>query len=330
MLQYLVQMMEDGEFQKCLKHAEQQLLRGGMTLAQMATLNLVICRCRLGVNDPYGAINSGLLAIKLARDTQEWDTLGRSLLNVGTAYTGTRQFDLALHHFYSFFEHLHLYKESRRFEGAIWRSIGVAHQRKLETDRAIQALNRARHWFAKQGADQSAFSCLHDLIHTYIQMHDTKQPGSSLNLVVDLLAAERAIGAKNPSDNYFRSYYLYDQAAYYLRCKRIPRAIVCAMKAMEVRRGDRQLNFQANMVLCECNRELGDFKQALGYALAARVEAIQGKHYEMEFIAAQAMVELIRQQGAEVVRELDKEYSAMGIDLGQYLSPSLLRRPSFN
>lgn len=327
MVEYLVQLMEEGEFEKCLRLSEQMLLRGGMTLVEMAKLNLVICRCRLGLQDSYGAINSGLLAVKLARDLKEWDTLGRALLNVGTAYMGTRQYDQALQHFYGFLENVHLYTTARRFEGAIWRSIGIAHQRKLESEQAIDALNRAYKWFARQGADHSAFSCMHDLIHTYLHIHE-KNPHFAMDQVPELLNQEQRLARKYPSDTFFQGIYLYDKAAHYLRSRRYGRAMVCAMKALDICRSDFQLTSNAHMILYECSRDLGDTKQALGYALAARVEAIRGRHYELEFLAAQAMAEIIRQQGTESIRELDLEYQAMGVDLGQYLSPQLLRRPN--
>lgn len=324
MVEYLVQLMEEGEFEKCLRLSEQLLLKGGMTLAEMAKVNLVICRCRLGLQDSYGAVNSGLLAVKLARDLKEWDILGRALLNVGTAYMGTRQYDRALEHFYGYMEHVHMYETARRFEGAIWRSIGVAHQRKLESAQAVDALNRAFQWFTKQGADHSAFSCIHDLVHTHLQVRRTK--GASLDLVPPLLEEERRLARKYPADPFFQGIYLYDRATYYLRAKRYPRAMVCAMKVLDMSKGDHQLTSNAHIVLYECSRDLGDIKQALGYALAARVEAIRGKHYDLEFIAAQAMADIIRHKGTDAIRELDVEYQAMGVDLGQYLSPQLLRR----
>ncbi|HLN60410.1 MAG TPA: hypothetical protein VK464_02580 [Symbiobacteriaceae bacterium] len=324
MVDYLVQLMEAGEFEKCLRLAEHQLLEGGMSLTELATLNMVICRCRLGVNDPYGAINSGLLAAKLAGDTHQWDTYGRVLLNVGTAYMGTRQYDLALQNLYSYFERQHYYVESRRFEGAVWRGIGIAHQRKQESRLAIDALKKAYHWFAKQGVDQSAFSTLHDLVHTYLQVFDTK--GGSLDQVHELLTDQKKIARKYPGDSYFRAYYLNDQSAYYLRARRWGRALVCAYKALDIRKNDHILAFHAHMNLCHGYRELGEAKQALSYALAARVSALQGRHYDLEYIAAHTMADLIRKQETELVRQLDEEYAAMGIDLGQYLSPALLRR----
>lgn len=325
MIDALTQLMESGQYEQSLRLAEQQLIRGGWNLSQLAQINLVICRCRLGLQDPYGAVPSGLLATKLARDTGEWDLLGRALLNVGTAYVGIRQYDQALHHFYSYFEHSFKYTTSRRLEGAIWKHIGVTLQHKLESKKAIEALNKARAWFTANDIDQSAFTVTHDLVNTYLGMHDTNAE-TSLAPVVDLLAFERSIVRKFPTETFYAGTHLLDRATYYMHCGRLGRAIVCAMQALEVRKGDHSLAFYAHMVLHRCTKLTGNAKQALGYALAARVEALKERRYELEFLASQAMADVIRQQGTEVVRELDEEYTAMGIDLGQYLSPSLLRR----
>lgn len=325
MLDYLVRLMEDGEYQKCLRLAEQQLLRGGMSLSEMAQLNMVICRCRLGLQDSYGAIPSGLLAVKLARDIGEWDILGRALLNVGTAYVGARQYDEALQHFYGYFEHLNRYTTAQRFEGAIWKSIGTAHQRKLETRQAIDAFERARRWYSRRSVDHSVFTCTHDLINTYLQASE-QNPEFHLDSVTNLLKDEKAIARRNAGETYYLGTYLLDQASWYLRQERIGRAMVSAMKALEVRKGDHQLAFHCHMVLHRCNLGLGDMKQALGYALAARVEALQGRHYELEFLAAQAMADVIRREGTSVLQQLDAEYQAMGVDLGQYISPAILGR----
>lgn len=320
-----MRLMEDGDFQSCIRLAELQLLRGGFTLPELAKVNLVVCRSRLGLHDASGAVAPGLLAIKLARDTGEWDVLGRALLNVGSAFIGIREYDQALHQLYSYFEYRHYYASAARFEGAVWKSIGVAHQRKLETEQAVDAFQRARTWFARRDVDLSVFTCTHDLIATYLQ-HAAQGGAHSLEAVAELLQNQREIVLKYPDDTYYRGTHLSDQAAYYLQAGRYRRAIVCALKAMEVRQGDPELAFYCHMVLHECSKVMGDSKQALGYALAARVQAIQARHFELEFLASQAMVEVIRQKGARVVRELDDEYQAMGIDLRQYLSPSLLRR----
>jgi len=324
-IEVLTQTMESGQYQEALRLAEQQLIRGGWDRSQLAQVNLVICRCRLGLQDPYAAVPSGLLATKLARDTGEWDLLGRALLNVGTAFAGIRQYDQALHHFYSYFEHSFRYTTSRRLEGAIWKHIGVTLQHKQESEKAIEALNRARAWYTANDVDLSAFTVTHDLVNTYLGMHDT-DPNTNLDPVVDLLAFERAIVRKFPSETFYAGTHLLDRASYYMHGGRLGRAIVCAMQVLEVRKGDHSLAFFAHMVLHRCTKLTGNPKQALGYALAARVEALKDRRFELEYLASQAMADVIRQQGKEVVRELDEEYQAIGIDLSQYLSPSLLRR----
>lgn len=325
MLDVLIRLMEEGDFTKCLRLAEQLMLKGGWSLSQMATINLVICRCRLGIQDPYGAIAAGMLAVKLAKDTGEHDLLGRALLNLGTAYVGIRQYDQALQQFYSYLEFRSEYKEARRLEGAIWKHIGVTLQRKLESQKAIEALTRARDWFSDRGVDYSIFTCNHDLINTYLQMQETDS-GNTLEPVMELLFQQRAIARRNQRETYYQGTYLLDLAASYLAQGRVARAMVAANQAMEVHPGERIHTFHCQLILHKCAVEKGNPRRALGHALAARVQAVEGRFYELEFLASQAMADVIKQQGPEMVREIDEEYLAKGVDLGQYLSPWVLRR----
>lgn len=325
MLDVLNRLMEEGDYKKCLRLAEQLLLKGGWSLSEMAGINLVICRCRLGIQDPYGAIAAGMLAVKLAKDIGEFDLLGRALLNLGTAYVGIRQHDQALQQFYTYLDYRQEYHEALRLEGAIWRHIGVTHQRKLESQKAVEALTRARQWYAEREVDYSTFACSHDLINTYLQMHET-DPVHTLEPVKDLLAHQKEIAHRNQRETYYKGTYLLDLAATYLAEGRAARAMVSANQAMEIHRGDRLHSFHCEMILHRCEMERGNPRQALGHALAARVYAVGGRFYELEFLASQAMADVIKQQAPEDVRQIDEEYLAMGVDLSQYLSPFVLRR----
>lgn len=325
MLDVLTNLMDNGEVEKCLHLAERQLLKGGYGIRQLAQIHLVICRCRLNLQDPYAAVPSGTLAVRLARDAGDWDLLARALLHAGTAYVGIRHYAEALQHFYDYFEHSSHYTASQRLEGAIWRHIGVTHQLKLESDQAIEAFTKARAWFASRSIDYSSFTVTHDLINTYLQIHDT-DPDASLDPLPDLIKFEKQIVQKHPVESYFYANYMLDRASHYAHQGRFGRAIVCAMGAMEVRKEDLLLAFHCHMVLHRCTKHLGNAKQAFGYALSARMAAVRTRHFELEFVASQAMVEVVRQQGPDLVRQLDGEYQSLGIDLGQYLSPAVLRR----
>jgi len=321
---YLVQLMEEGRFEQCLRLAEQQLLHGGMTLSELATVNLVVCRCRLGLQDVYGSINPGLLAAKLSRSTRDWDTYGRALLNVGTAYMGIRHYDRALRNLYMYFEHLSDYLTASRFEGAVWRSIGIAHQSLLQSDRAIRALERARQWYDDQESDRGSFGCIHDLLNVHLQVHEVN-PKAGLDPALDLLLEEKAIVARHPDDSYYRSHYLLDRASVYLHRACYGRARVSASQARSARSDDMVLAFHSFMVLQRCSVQSGEAKEAIGYALAARVTAMQAKRHDLEALATQTIADLMGSPEAPVPAELDKMYHTMEMDLDRYLPDTASR-----
>lgn len=323
MIGYLLSLMEEGKFQQCLKATEQQLIRGGMDLAELATVNMVVCRCRVGLQDPVHAIPSGLLAAELAREIGEWDILGRALLSLGTALIAASQFDRALNHLYSYFEHLPHYRTAARFEGSIWRSIGIAHQRKLEFHRAISAFERARTWFSKRAVEHAVFTCAHDLINTYLQFYqDSGEP--VLEQVPRLLKTEKEIANKYLSESYYRATYLQDLAAFFCDHGRYSRAFICALHALDLRQGDHEHNFHCQMVLHQCNRNQGAAKEALEHAVAARLEAIRGRQYELEMVAAQAISDTISEAGGQVAGWLDEDYQQDGVGIKHDLKTTAL------
>lgn len=325
MLDALIRMMEEGEFGRCLHVAEQMMQTGGCSLAELATINLVICRSRLGIQDPSGAVAAGALAVKLAMETGDFDLAGRALLNLGTAYVGIRQYGEAIEQFETFLELLPRLRTARRLEGAIWKHIGVAHQRNLDSQKALEALTRARDWFRQQGVDYAAFTCTHDLINTHLHLHDT-EPFHGLEPVKFLLVEMKVIAKRHPEDGYYQGTYLLDLAATYLRDGRLDRATVTAHRAMAAHRGDPSHAFHCQLILHHCALEVGNARRALDYALAARSQASAARLYDLESLAAQAIGDLIRQQEPEVARQLDEEYLAIGVDLGKYLSPLILGR----
>lgn len=325
MLDALVRTMEEGEFAHCLRLAEQVILKGGWSLSQLATINLVICRCRLGLQDPSGAVSAGAVAVELATESGEFDLAGRALLNLGTAYVGIHQYDLALEQFQTYLALLPQMKTSRRLEGAIWKHIGITYQRKLDAERALEALTRARDWFRQQGVDYAVFTCTHDLINTHLHLHEI-DPHYGLEPVKGHLAELKLLIKRHPDEGYFKGTYLLDLAATYLCEGRVDRACVSASQAMAAHRGDPSHTAHCQLILHRCALEMGDVRGALGYALEARAQATAARLFDLEALASQAMVEVIKQQGPVAARQLDEEYLAIGVDLGKYLSPLILGR----
>jgi tetratricopeptide (TPR) repeat protein len=324
MVEQLIQLMEAGDYDGCLRAAEQVLLSGGLGMVEMAKVNLVIARCKLAANDAFGAIPSGIQATKMSRDAKDWDLFGRSLLTLGAAYVGANHFSDALEQFYTFIKHLVDFDLSRRLEGAVWRHLGITYGRMLETEKAIDSLERARRWFARTENEHSHFICGSDLINVYLNRRQ-RDPEASLDPVRTILAEQRLLAKRMAHEPLYKFHYLYNHGEYYFYCGRIGRAIVSAMQSMDLAQNDHSHRFQCHMLLHRCALRQGNGKHALGYAVAARLEAMRGKFYEMELLAVQAITETIRSQGRLVVEELEKDYHEVGLELSEYLAPSLVR-----
>lgn len=324
MVEELIQLMETGDYEGCLRTAEQVLLRGGLGMVEMAKVNLVIARCKLAVNDPFGAIPSGIQATKMAQAAKEWDLFGRSLLTLGAAYVGANHFNDALEQFYTFIKHLADFDLSRRLEGAVWRQLGITYGRMLETAKAIDSLERARRWFARNENEHSHFICGSDLINVYLNRRQL-DPEASLEPVRTILAEQRLLAKRLAHEPLYKVHYLYNHGEYYFYCGRIGRAMVSAMQSMDMAQNDNAHRFHCHMLLHRCALRQGNGKHALGYAVAARLEAMRGKFYEMELLAVQAITETIQSQGDGVVHELEKDYREVGLELSDYLAPSLVK-----
>lgn len=324
MVEKLIQLMEAGDFEGCLRAAEQQLLRGGLGMVQMAHVNLVIARCKLASNDAFGAIPSGIQATKMARDAKEWDLFGRALLTLGAAYVGANQFPEALDQFYTFLKHLGDFDKSRRLEGAVWRQLGIAYGRILETEKAIDSLERARRWFRRQENEHSYFICGSDLVSIYLGRRE-REPEASIESVRTILAEQKVYAKRFAPEPLYRIQYLYNQAEYYFYTGRIGRAMVAAMQSMDLAQSDHAHRFRCHMLLHRCTVRIGQGKESLGYAVAARLEAMKGRHYELELLAVQAITETIKREGAQVVEALEQDYREVGLELSDYLAPGIVR-----
>lgn len=317
MVEALARLMNEGQFRRCLAVADQMLEQGGWSRAELADIYLISCRCRLATQDPYGAVVSGSAAVRLARQEKAYDLLGRARLLLGTAYAGVGQYGRALTQFYAYFDDLPRYRESRRLEGAVWKHIGVAHQRRLESEKAVYAFNQARAWFTSSGIDYSAFTCNHDLINTYLQLAETDTE-SRVADVRALLEEQRSIVKRHPRDGFFAGTYLLDLASYFRHEGQVVRASVAASRALKLYQGDRVHNFHCHLLLHWCDLKRGNGRRALGHALAARAQALSGRRPDLERLASQAMAEVIDREGPEILRQLNQEYEA-GVNLGEHL-----------
>lgn len=154
----------------------------------------------------------------------------------------------------------------------------------------MEALRCARSWFAAHGVDQSVFTVTHDLILTYLQMHEL-DPCTSLATVPKLLLQQRAMARRMRGQAHYEATYRLDLAAYCLHRRRYPRAISSARKAMAASPGALVVEVHAELIIHRSALATGAMDQALAHALAARDLAAESGQYELELLANQAVAQ---------------------------------------
>lgn len=308
MVDALTRLLEEGRYARCLFFAEQILGEGGLPPSEQAGIHLIMSRCRLLLQDAPGAVLSGLTAVKLAEQEQEYDLLGRALLALGAAYAALHQHEKALECFQRYFAYRVYYRAAARLEGAAWKSLGITYQRLLQPERAVHALEAARTWFAAHQMERGAFTCTHDLINVYLYL--AREDRSQLRPARRLLAHQRAIAARHPHDPFYAGTYLLDLAAWLVSGGNPCLGAVAAARALNVYGDDPAHACHCYLTLARCALERGDASQALRFVLAAMSEAVTAGQPELEQLAARALDDLVEREGLQILRHLDAAYEA--------------------
>ncbi|MCG0238531.1 MAG: hypothetical protein L6E13_04565 [Firmicutes bacterium] len=317
-LYYLIELVETGQHQKALDLAEQLLQRGGHRPEDLAHLNRLVACARFNVGDAVGALPAWRSALHLARDLGLWDLVGTLCLELGQCHLSIREPREARRVLSNYFLYEHRYRKATRFQPRIWANLGAAWQMENHHSQAIPAFRRALSGFLSQG--ELGFACLtwHQLLASARAAAPREVPGL-LHLLKGFAQTHRG----RPG---VVALYLLEQGLWALDRGRFWRATSLGLRARELSQEEPWLAFEIHMLLARASQALGFLEDALGFALSARVLALGARQYDLEFEATFLMCELIRIGGRELVQALDRSYLAQGINIGPYLSPSLLVR----
>jgi hypothetical protein len=106
------------------------------------------------------------------------------------------------------------------------------------------------------------------------------------------------------------------------------RLALAALKAAPQR--DPALRFTCYMLLACCKERQADLEAALNFCLAARITALEAEMHARVFEATARFLEVWRKLGdraGAVIREIDRTYLPLGLNIFEYLPEGLVRRP---
>jgi tetratricopeptide (TPR) repeat protein len=312
----LVRLLETGEYQVCLKEALALLDTGTADDSEQARIYGAICRCRLELGNSREAEMIGLHALSLAEALADADLLAPILVDIGTARMRLRRFGPALEAWEQYERLLPQMTGARCREGFVSRQKAEALQGLGQIDQALAAYAAAGRWFDRFGDAASARACQRAMIAIHLERGDLKR-------VRRLLAeGDRVMPGAEAA---IRTDHLLDWACYLLASGR---PALAAARAFAVLDQAASLDQQgrAQMILCQAALQQEKPVEAFAFALAARVSAIEGSHYSLEFDAAEVIFRLLRLHGSELLDEVAADFERQGVNIYDYLSELAVRR----
>lgn len=316
---YLGRLLEAGDYKRCLTEAITLLEDGGHDLEAVARIQAAICRSCLELTDHFAAIRAGRAAVDAARKAGAPDVLGPALVDLGTALAAIRQYEEALATFTEFLEAMPTFTAAQCMEGTVLHRMADTLRRAGRPLEALDTYWRARRWMERFGDEAAAREVSRAIIHLLLEMGDP-------DMAVPLLADGDRYALSSPADRPFLSSHLQARAHWHLARGEYDLAANQAFQALEA--ADDRLDQQssAHLLLCQTALAQGKPREALHFALAARVSAIDGRHYALEFEASTLLFRLLRERGERLLREVEADCYAQGLDLYHYLSERALHQ----
>jgi len=299
-IEYLEQLVEEQQWEKALAYAERLMVSGDRTVRELVVINYSLLTARLLLGEYYGALLAGQLAVKLARDIEDWEYFGKACVNLGVACGRLRMRQEEISSYYEYLAKLPLYRGASRHEAVVWYNLGVALGSAGRSSEAAAALAKALQIANRQGMDRHAHGIRQALVEAYLEMGD-------MTLIPGILAKCLHYIRNNPDEEDIRQSrhsHFHLRARFAVRTKRFARATSVAQKGLQEVHDNPRYQYDLCIVLAEASSLVGDTREAMRHALTARVCAMRCRRYDLEYEAADLMYKLT-QSHPDVFRNLE-------------------------
>jgi len=313
----LHRLFDAGEYADCLQRGQTMLEQEDLSLHERARLHALLCRCRVEAGDLLGAVTDGEAAIDLAGQLGLPDLRGSALVDLAIALIGLRRYAEALDRLDQFQAGLSASTSARCLEGLALRLQGEALLAAGRPSDAAPRFAQARRWFDRFGDQASVGVCLLGELEAALDMADAPTAAA---IIREGEAHYRAV----PDDQPFLGRLLLLWARYHELGGKQQEAVNAAFQALELAEPLTPLQVEAQLHLSRLADQMNRPTDALSFAFAARVTAIDGRLYILEMRATGLFLRLLHRHGEAPLRELVRDLAREGIDLYQYVDPGEL------
>jgi tetratricopeptide (TPR) repeat protein len=314
----LARLLETGQYKLCLEEANRLLAGGEYDPEETARILAAVCRSCLELTDFHAAVQAGEQAAEVAGAAGAADVLGFVLVDLGTALTKTRRYAEAAAVLGRYLAVLPACTAARCMEGIALQRLADAFRAAERPHKALEQYAAARRWFGRFGDEASARGCLRAMTHLHLELGESEQ---ALSL---LLEGGRRLTPRPAGDGEFCERLL-DWAAYYLATGQHDASAQAGFTALEAVGDNLDRQCRAQLLLCRNALAQAKDAEALGLAIAARVSAIDGRLYTLEFEATDVIFRLLAKGGGTLLQEVEADFARQGVTIQHYLSEQVLR-----
>lgn len=312
-------LFSSGDYDRCLTEAEARLA-APVTSEEEAAVQQYISRCRSELGDSFGALEAAIRATEAAQRGDDLDLLATCLQDQGALQLKLRRYrdvQVSLNGFLSLRPVVSASVRSQ--EGQALLGLGQAHRRLRQTREATVYLEAARSVLERSGDGAGAELARGELVRALLE-------GGQAEGVPVLLEEGDLYAAAHPDDAAAALTTSLDWGEYFFQTGDYQASIDRGFLVLDGAPDLLAHQARAHLLLCRNALVLGRPKDALNFALGARVAAIDGRRYDLEFEASEVLFQVLRQHGTHLLAELDREYQQVGLDICQYISEEVYNR----
>ncbi|HEY3365521.1 MAG TPA: response regulator [Symbiobacteriaceae bacterium] len=298
------------------------LAAGVMIGPERAEAHLMLCKEYLQLTEPNLA-KATAHAEQALKDAERGDETAalhaRALLSLGTCHVRSGRFREAIR-LLQRFEALRsrLGPAGAVLEGEVEYQLALALEQTGDLMGAQKALACAREAFLRLRLSNRAEECRAHIARLCRAMGDEEG-----------LTAVAENEAPVPTVPTARWALHLEQAEYHLQMGDPAQAVREAIAALHLVEGDSARCYDCYFMLLRCAQTQGHRKDALNFALSARIMALEAQRHDLAYKPTTIFLELLgpREEADAQLKQLEAEYRRWGLDIYRYLPADLQRRP---
>jgi tetratricopeptide (TPR) repeat protein len=297
LIDYLEKLVEEGQYESAIECAERLMLSGENTALDLARIHCGLLISRSQTQQYYAASVSGQLALKLARDLEEWDIFGRCCFGLGINHNKLGDPKLAISVLLEFFHYQSFYTGAAKLAPWVWFNLGVIHSKMDDPSAAIGYLMRAQELSITRGDSYLQHTCRHALVEAYLLKGD-------LHPIPKLMANSLHFLRHNTNQRYAADSYLWHmllRANYALKRDRVDRAMSISLRALKQSVNQHRQQFHFHMLIAGLSMKKGLINEAFGHSLSARICAIRGNRFDYESQAMELIYQMTCDTGLDSI-----------------------------